>query len=158
MLQFYSSSTGAVNAKRAVAECLENALGEIERLPVADRSVDVIVSNCVINLSPDKPAVFREAFRVLAPGGRLAISDIVALRPLPASLLGDLTAYTGCVAGAALVDDVTAMLRDAGFDQVRVDVKSESRDLVAGWLPGSSAEQYVASALIQAVKPAAAVS
>jgi SAM-dependent methyltransferase len=146
------------NAAKAAVANVEFRLGEIEHLPVADGTVDIIMSNCVINLSPDKPAVFREAFRVLAPGGRLAISDIVALRPLPAALRGDLTAYTGCVAGAALVDDVAAMLRDAGFEHVRVDVKSESRDLVAGWLPGSSAEQYVASALIQAVKPAVAVS
>jgi arsenite methyltransferase len=128
-------------------------LGEIEHLPVADASVDVIMSNCVINLSPDKPAVFREAFRVLAPSGRLAISDVVALAPLPETLAKDMAAYAGCVAGAALVTDLERMLTSAGFVDVRVDVKGDSRELVSGWMPGRSAEDYVASALIQAVKP-----
>jgi arsenite methyltransferase len=133
---------------------VEFRLGEIEHLPVADGSVDVIMSNCVINLSPDKPAVFRDAFRVLAPGGRLAISDIVALAPLPAALANDLATYTGCVAGAALVRDLERMLIDAGFRDVRIDVKTESRALVSDWMPGRRAEDYVASALIQAVRPA----
>jgi arsenite methyltransferase len=128
-------------------------LGEIEHLPVSDASVDVIMSNCVINLSPDKPAVFREAFRVLAPGGRLAISDVVALAPLPETLAQDMAAYAGCIAGAALVADLERMLTSAGFVDVQIDVKAESRELVSGWMPGRSAEDYVASALIQAVKP-----
>jgi arsenite methyltransferase len=128
-------------------------LGEIEHLPVPDASVDVIMSNCVINLSPDKPAVFREAFRVLAPGGRLAISDVVAFAPLPEALARDMAAYAGCVSGAALVADVEQMLTNAGFTHVGIDVKGESRELVSGWMPGRSAEDYVASALIQAVKP-----
>lgn len=131
---------------------VEFRLGEIERVPVADASVDVIMSNCVINLSPDKPAVFREAFRVLAPGGRLAISDIVALAPLPPAMADDVAAYTGCVAGAALVSDLDRMLREAGFASVSIDVKGESRALVDGWMPGTSVGDYVASALIQAVK------
>jgi ubiquinone/menaquinone biosynthesis C-methylase UbiE len=80
---------------------VEFRLGEIEHLPVADASVDVIMSNCVINLSTDKPAVFREAFRTLAPGGRVAISDIVALRAIPGAVRNDLEAYAGCVSGAA---------------------------------------------------------
>jgi SAM-dependent methyltransferase len=140
------------NGSRAALEHVEFRLGEIEHLPVADASVDVIMSNCVINLSPDKPAVFREAFRVLAPGGRLAISDIVAIAPLPSALREDLDAYTGCVSGAALIADLETMLRDAGFVDVRVEVKGNSRDLVSGWAPGASAEDYVASALIQAQK------
>jgi SAM-dependent methyltransferase len=143
------------NASRAALEQVEFRLGEIEHLPVADASVDVIMSNCVINLSPDKPAVFREAFRVLAPGGRLAISDIVAIAPLPSALREDLDAYTGCVSGAALIADLETMLGDAGFVDVRVEVRGNSRDLVSGWAPGASAEDYVASALIQARKPAA---
>jgi SAM-dependent methyltransferase len=142
------------NASRAAFEQVEFRLGEIEHLPVADASVDVIMSNCVINLSPDKPTVFREAFRVLAPGGRLAISDIVAIAPLPSALREDLDAYTGCVSGAAMIADLETMLRDAGFVDVRVEVKGNSRDLVSGWAPGASAEDYVASALIQARKPA----
>lgn len=131
---------------------LEFRLGEIEHLPVADESVDVIMSNCVINLSTDKPAVFREAYRVLAPGGRLAISDIVALREIPAAVRNDLEAYAGCVSGAALIAEVDGMLRAAGFENVRVDLKSNSDALVKGWSPG--AETLVASALIRGSKPA----
>jgi arsenite methyltransferase len=142
------------NAAKIEVSNVEFRLGEIEHLPVADGSVDVIMSNCVINLSPDKPAVFRDAFRVLAPGGRLAISDIVALAPLPAALANDLATYTGCVAGAALVRDLERMLIDAGFRDVHIDVKAESRALVSDWMPGRRAEDYVASALIQAVRPA----
>jgi SAM-dependent methyltransferase len=130
---------------------VEFRLGEIEHLPVADESVDVIMSNCVINLSTDKPAVFREAYRVLVPGGRLAISDIVALRELPTVLRNDLEAYAGCVSGAALVPDVERMLRGAGFEHVSVDLKSNSGSLAQGWAPGAGT--LVASALIRASKP-----
>ena len=132
---------------------VEFRLGEIEHLPVADESVDVIMSNCVINLSTDKPSVFREAYRVLTPGGRLAISDIVALREIPAAVRNDLEAYAGCVSGAALIAEVEGMLRDAGFEHVRVDLKSNSDALVQGWSPG--AETLVASALIRGTKPRA---
>ena len=133
---------------------VEFRLGEIEHLPVADASIDVIMSNCVINLSTDKPAVFREAYRVLAPGGRLAISDIVAVREIPAAVRNDLEAYAGCVSGAALIAEVEGMLRDAGFENVRVDLKRNSDALVQGWSPG--AETLVASALIRGTKPSAA--
>jgi SAM-dependent methyltransferase len=129
-------------------------VGEIEHLPVADASIDLIMSNCVINLSTDKPAVFREAFRVLAPAGRLAISDIVALREIPQDVRNDLNAYAGCVSGAALVPEVKAMLAAAGFSDIRVELKSNSASLVEGWSPG--AETLVASALIRATKPWAA--
>jgi SAM-dependent methyltransferase len=132
---------------------VEFRLGEIEHLPVADASVDVIISNCVLNLSTDKPAVFREAFRVLAPGGRVAISDIVALREIPQDVQNDLEAYAGCVSGAALVPEVEAMLAAAGFSDIRVELKSNSAALVEGWSPG--AETLVASALIRATKPRA---
>jgi arsenite methyltransferase len=130
---------------------VEFRLGEIERLPVADASVDVIMSNCVINLSTDKAAVFREAFRVLAPGGRLAISDIVAIRALPEALRNDLDAYAGCVSGAALAADVEALLVSTGFTDVRLDLKGDSASLVEGWSPGAGT--LVASALIRAAKP-----
>jgi SAM-dependent methyltransferase len=130
---------------------VEFRLGEIEHLPVADESVDVIMSNCVINLSTDKPAVFREAYRVLAPGGRLAISDIVALREIPSAVRNDLEAYAGCVSSAALIADVEGMLRAAGFVNVRVDLKVNSDALVQGWSPG--ADTLVASALIRGIKP-----
>jgi SAM-dependent methyltransferase len=129
-------------------------LGEIEHLPVADASIDVIMSNCVINLSTDKPAVFREAFRVLAPGGRVAISDIVALRAIPDAVRNNLEAYAGCVSGAAPVSEIEEMLTEAGFRDVHVELKGNSASLVEGWSPG--AETLVASALIRATKPVAA--
>ncbi|MGE5294444.1 MAG: arsenite methyltransferase [Solirubrobacterales bacterium] len=131
---------------------IEFRLGEIESLPVADNSVDVILSNCVINLSPDKARVFREAFRVLKSGGRLAISDIVATAPMPESLREDLELYAGCVAGTVLVEDVKAMLLDAGFAEVRVEPKPESRQAIRDWFPGHGLENYVVSATIEAIK------
>jgi arsenite methyltransferase len=130
-------------------------LGEIEHLPVADASVDVIMSNCVINLSTDKPSVFREAFRVLAPGGRLAIADIVAVTDLPSSIRVDLEAYVGCIAGAALVSDVVGMLNDVGFQDVVVDLRPESRDGEQEKEQSASVQDLVAAALIRAKKPLA---
>jgi len=142
------------NAAKVALSHVEFRLGEIEHLPVADDSIDVVMSNCVINLAPDKPAVFREAFRVLAPGGRLAISDIVAIGDLPAALASDPEAYTGCIAGAAAVADVQAMLTAAGFEHVSISLQGYSRAMVDGWSPGSGAADVIASALIEAVKPA----
>jgi SAM-dependent methyltransferase len=118
------------NAAQSGLRNVEFRLGEIEHLPVADGSVDVILSNCVVNLSPDKPAVFREAFRVLKPGGRLAISDMVAKGPLPEDVRKDLDSYTGCVGGAAEIADLEKMLSGAGFVDVRIAPKAASRDLV----------------------------
>ncbi len=129
---------------------VEVRLGEIEHLPVADASVDVIISNCVINLSPDKAAVFREAFRVLRRGGRLAIADVVATGPVPAAIQAELDAYTGCVAGAAPVGELEAMMRAAGFEDVSVRVSEASRAMVSEWVAGAGA--YVASATIEATK------
>src|SRR5690606_22604451 len=96
---------------------------------------------------------FREAFRVLAPGGRLAISDMVAVGNLPAAIANDPAAYTGCIAGAAPIAEIERMIADAGFERVRVSVQAQSRELVEDWSPGTGAEQVVASALIEAVKP-----
>lgn len=140
------------NSTEAGHENVEFRLGEIEHLPVPDGTVDVIISNCVINLSPDKPAVFREAFRVLKRGGRLAISDVVALAPVPAELKEDWELYTGCVAGASIVDDLRAMLEQAGFSVIRISRKGESRDILDNWFPGRGVSDYVASASIQAAK------
>jgi arsenite methyltransferase len=133
---------------------VEFRIGEIESLPVADATVDVIISNCVINLSPDKSRVIREAFRVLKPGGRIAVSDIVALAPIPDELRKDWELYPGCVTGASLADDLKAMLKEAGFTNIRIVRKGESREIINGWFPGRKAEDYVASASIEALKPA----
>jgi SAM-dependent methyltransferase len=147
-------SKARANQAEAGLGQVEFRLGEIEHLPVADASVDVILSNCVINLSPDKPQVFREAFRVLQPGGRLALSDVVAFAEIPPELRGDWELYTGCVAGAASVSALTAMLADAGFAEIRIEPKSGSRKIVGQWFPGRRLEDFVTSATISAVKPA----
>lgn len=139
------------NARKVHATNIEFRLGEIEHLPVADASVDAILSNCVINLSPDKPAVFREAFRVLRPGGRLAISDVVATAEIPAELQNQAAALAGCVSGAAPLDDVRAMLAAAGFVAIEVTIAPRSAEIVGAWLPGI--ERFVASATIEARKP-----
>lgn len=132
---------------------VEFRLGEIEHLPVADATVDVIISNCVINLSTDKPAVFREAFRVLKPGGRLAISDVVAFADLPDDVRGDLALYSGCMAGASLISELTAILGAAGFVNVAIEPKDDSRTFIERWAPGRDLTDYVVSATIEAVKP-----
>jgi ubiquinone/menaquinone biosynthesis C-methylase UbiE len=129
-------------------------LGEIERLPVADGSVDVILSNCVINLSPDKPSVFKEAFRVLTSGGRLAISDVVATAPLTDDLKANLELLTGCVSGAAQISDLESMLTAAGFEQIRVKEKPGSRKFIREWFPAQpEIADAISSATIEAVKP-----
>jgi arsenite methyltransferase len=138
------------NARRVGAANVEFRLGEIEHLPVPDTTVDVILSNCVINLSPDKAAVFRDAFRVLKPGGRLAISDVVAVRPMPRELAESVEALTGCVAGSATVDVLRALLAEAGFGAVHIEPRPESRTVIARCMPG--AEDYVVSATIEAAK------
>lgn len=142
------------NAARAGIGNAEFRLGEIERLPVADQSVDVIISNCVINLSPDKQAVFNEAFRVLRPGGRLAISDVVAVTPMPEAIKASATAHASCVAGAADTKEVTTMLAKAGFSAVGIAVNAASREFIRDWMSGSGVENHVASAVIQAIKKA----
>jgi SAM-dependent methyltransferase len=108
------------NAKRGPYENVEFRLGEIENLPVEPESVDVIISNCVINLSPDKKRVFQEAFRVLKPGGRLMISDLVLLKDLPESVKKSVQAYTGCIAGALRKEEYLKLIEDTGFRHIDV--------------------------------------
>lgn len=141
------------NADKGLYANVEFRLGEIEHLPVADTTADVIISNCVINLSPDKPQVFREAFRVLKPGGRLAISDVVATVELPAQMRDDPKLHSACVAGASLIDDLDTILRSTGFTGIRIAPKDESREFIRDWVPGRGVEDYVVSASIEAIKP-----
>jgi len=141
------------NAAKVGASNVEFRLGELEHLPIADNTADVVISNCVINLVPDKAQVFRETFRVLKPGGRVAVSDIVNTAPLPADLQADPSFICGCVAGAASADRVEAWLREAGFTDVRITVKPESRELIQTWAPGRGIEDFVVSAIVEARKP-----
>jgi arsenite methyltransferase len=146
-------SKARANAVKGGYPNVEFRLGEIENLPVADNAVDVIISNCVINLSPDKPRVFAEAFRALKPGGRLAVSDVVATAVLPDEVKRDMALYSGCMAGASLIGDLEAALRNAGFEGIRIMPKDESRSFIREWAPGRKVEDYVVSANIEAVKP-----
>lgn len=141
------------NAARQGFTNVEFRLGEIEALPVAENSVDLILSNCVINLSPEKPRVFREAWRVLKPGGRLAIADTIATRPLPDALRTKLAAIGACVGGAALAGDLRAMLAAAGFGRIEIIPRDGTRALISEWTNDASAGEFVVSALITAYKP-----
>lgn len=141
------------NAQAGGYTNVEFRLGEIENLPVPDASVDIIISNCVINLSPDKPSVIREAFRALKPGGRLAISDIVATRPLPAEIRDDLALLSGCMAGATPIEELRQHLTDAGFRKVVITERPGSREFIRDWAPNRGVENYVTSATIEARKP-----
>lgn len=127
-------------------------LGEIEHLPVADSTVDVIISNCVINLSPEKGQVFLEAYRVLKPGGRLAISDIVSSIELPDKIKNDLSLYSGCMAGASSIDELNRLLKKVGFSKINIQPKEKSREFIKEWAPNKGIEDYVVSASIEAVK------
>ena len=147
-------SKARLNAAKAGFTNVEFRLGEIEHLPIANDTIDVIISNCVINLSPDKPQVFQDAYRVLKPGGRLAISDVVATIDLPEEIKSDPQLYAGCMAGASRIEDLEMMLQAAGFTDISITPKDESRDFIRDWAPGQGVEDYVLSAYIQAVKPA----
>ena len=142
------------NASKGQFSQVEFRLGEIEHIPVADNTADVIISNCVINLSPDKAQVFRDAFRVLKAGGRLAISDVVATIELPEEMRNDKDLIAGCMGNASLIEELEGFIKDAGFTDVRITPKDESRDFIRDWAPGRGVEHYVVSAHIEAVKPA----
>jgi len=142
------------NAEQDGYKNISFRLGEIEALPVANDSVDVIISNCVINLSPDKEPVFREAFRVLKPNGRLAVSDVVATADLPLEIRGDLELYAACAAGALSISDLEMILLRAGFVDIAITPKDESRSIIREWAPGRNLDEYIISANITAKKPA----
>jgi ubiquinone/menaquinone biosynthesis C-methylase UbiE len=141
------------NASNGDYRNVEFRIGEIEHLPVADATVDVIISNCVINLSPDKRSVIRDAFRVLRSGGRLAVSDIVATQELPEEVRNDLALHSGCMAGATPIHELRRLLDDVGFRNVKIEEKAGSREFIAEWAPGRGLENYVVSATIEATKP-----
>jgi len=140
------------NASKGEYRNVEFRQGQIENMPVEDNSVDVILSNCVINLSPDKPAVYREAYRVLKDGGRLAISDMVASGEMPPEIKDDLALHSSCVSGALQVDELKHILEESGFKDIRIRPKDESREFINQWIPGVPIEDYVLSATIEAVK------
>ncbi len=124
------------NAEKIQAKNVEFRLGEIEHLPIADNTADIIMSNCVINLSPDKMSVYRDAFRVLKPGGRLAISDVVATAPLPDDIKSNLALLSACIGGAATIEDTEDMLRQAGFGEISVTPHDLSKEIIREWYPG----------------------
>jgi SAM-dependent methyltransferase len=146
-------------------ENVEFRLGEIERLPVADNSVDAIISNCVKNLSPDKPQVWREMARVLKPGGRVAVSDLALLKPLPPAIAEMVEALVGCVAGAVLVSETERMAKEAGLTDILLKAKSDYIDGMVNWKdplyqkiiaklpPGAKPSDYITSLEITARKP-----
>lgn len=140
------------NAKKSGYSNMEFRLGEIEHLPVVDASVDVIISNCVINLSLEKEKVFKDAYRVLKHGGRLSISDIVATAELPKNMKDDLAMKVGCISGAEHVDSIKEMLEDSGFCNIKMVPKDNSKQILNTWLPDKNIEDYVASFIIEAEK------
>lgn len=142
-----------VNAEKNGYKNVEFLLGEIEHLPLPDNSVHVIISNCVVNLSTDKTKVFNEAFRVLQEGGRIAISDMVAYKPLPKEMLDNKELYCNCISGAITIEELKKILSDAGFMDIAIEPMETSRMFIKDWVPGSDSENYVVSAKIKAVKP-----
>jgi SAM-dependent methyltransferase len=153
--------------ERSGLDNVEFRLGEIEHLPVADQSVDAVISNCVINLSPDKPQVWREIARVLKPGGRAAVSDLALLKPLPPAVLEMVEALVGCVAGAVLVSETERLATEAGLTELTLTPKSAYVEGMVDWHdplyqkviqqlpPGSKPSDYITSLEIQACKPRA---
>lgn len=142
------------NARKSEFANVEFRLGEIEHLPVADNSIDVILSNCVINLSPDKAQVFKDAFRVLKPGGRLAISDVVMSAEMPDNIKNDLALYSACISGAVNIEELESFLTAAGFQDISIKPKEESRTFIREWAPAQyKIDDYVVSAIIEARKP-----
>jgi SAM-dependent methyltransferase len=149
-------SKARTNARKSGAANIEFRLGEIEALPVADASVDVIISNCVINLCPDKRPVYRDAFRVLRPGGRVAVSDVVAREELPDEVKRDLALHSGCLAGATVQDELVEILKEAGFTDIKIRAKGNSDEVITSWESKRGFESKVFAAEVTATKPGAA--
>ncbi|MEX2415591.1 MAG: arsenite methyltransferase, partial [Paenibacillaceae bacterium] len=146
-------SKARMNAEKGGFHNAEFRLGEIEHLPIANDSVDVIISNCVINLSPNKAQVFQDAYRVLKSGGRLAISDIVTTTEFPQEIKNDIGAlYSGCISGASSIEEVKSMLEQSGFINISVMPKDESKSFIKQWVAGINIEEYIVSAVIKADK------
>ncbi len=140
------------NAEKSQVSNVEFLLGEIENIPLPDNTADVVISNCVINLSLDKPKVFSEAYRILKPGGRLAVTDIVTRGEIPQELKDDPLLHSACISGASPMSDVISMMEEVGFTHVSVVPKGESKRFISTWAPGSSAEDYIVSAEISGIK------
>jgi arsenite methyltransferase len=164
MLAKARRNTAAYTARTGLSN-VEFRLGEIEHLPIADASVDVIISNCVINLSPDKPEVWREMYRVLRPGGRVAVSDLALFKPLPPQIVEMVQALISCIAGAVLVGDTEKMARAAGFNELLLTPKPEYVAAMSLWNdplyasivehlpPGSTPADFITSLSVSAQKP-----
>jgi len=131
---------------------IEFRLGEIEHLPVSNDSIDVIISNCVINLSLEKEKVFQEAYRVLKPGGRLSISDIMATSEIDDDIRNDLAMIAGCIAGAERVDNVIEMLENTGFKNIKTEIQENSGQIIKSWAPNKKLDSFIASFILTAEK------
>ena len=131
---------------------VEFRLGEIENIPAADKTADVIISNCVINLSPDKPKVYREAHRVLKAGGRIAISDVVKKKEFPEEIKANLENYSSCITGAITVEKLREYLKEAGFSDISIEPHDSSEEIVSNWNNDFNVENYIYSANISAYK------
>jgi len=147
-------SRARANARRSGATNVEFRLGEIENIPASDGSIDVLISNCVINLSPDKKRVYDECFRVLRPGGRIAFSDIVAVGPIPEAARRDLGLWSGCASGALPIAEIERLLTAAGFEDVRVTVRKAGHEVVTALAEESELARLIASATIEGRRPA----
>lgn len=146
-------SKARANARKGGYAQVEFRLGEIEALPVADASVDVVISNCVINLCPDKRPVYREAYRALRPGGHLAVSDVVAREELPDDVKRDLSLYSGCLAGATVLSELREILEEAGFQGISIKPKGNTEEVISSWEGKRGFESKVFAAEVTAVKP-----
>lgn len=146
-------SKARANATKGNFSNVEFRLGEIENIPVPDNTVNVIISNCVINLSPEKQKVFNESLRVLKPGGRLAITDNIATAELPEDIKNNLEHYSACISGAALIGDLENMLKAAGFIKIKIEPIDKSRKLVSEWMPGGNIRDFIVPVTVEAVKP-----